>query len=282
VRIRHEFLAEGHVYLTTLDGTLSCFLQDDGQPLWREARNATSTPLVRDGQCYFSERRPASPGGLSEPTEQVSRRLSAPTAETFPFPGTLTSSPYRDYSRRQRRSHLDIQCEATDGTVGFGDHKGHSGMEQARLNLGKGHVSAVWAHQGPRPALQEGRLFSVVGDTLHCADPVTRENHWTRTLFDRPGQGELLDEALTPPAVINGKVFLATIVGEMICLSAATSERLWATHLGEPVLFQPVVARGRVYVGTNTGSLFCLETGDPADDGWLMWGAGPGHNGLPG
>ena len=30
---------------------------------------------------------------------------------------------------------------------------------------------------------------------------------------------------------------------------------------------------------TQAGSLFCLETGDPGDDGWLMWGAGPNHNG---
>jgi hypothetical protein len=36
-----------------------------------------------------------------------------------------------------------------------------------------------------------------------------------------------------------------------------------------------------VYVATHAGSLFCLETGDPADTGWLMWGAGPDHNGLP-
>jgi hypothetical protein len=24
-----------------------------------------------------------------------------------------------------------------------------------------------------------------------------------------------------------------------------------------------------------------LETGDSLDDGWLMWGANPAHNGLP-
>jgi outer membrane protein assembly factor BamB len=65
------------------------------------------------------------------------------------------------------------------------------------------------------------------------------------------------------------------------CLSAGTGDLLWSVRVGEPVLFQPAVARGRVYATTRAGSLFCLETGDEKDDGWNMWGAGPGHNGRP-
>src|SRR5438876_708295 len=48
-------LAEGHIYLATLDGTLCCFRQDDGTPVWREAKNATSAPVVWQGHCYFSQ-----------------------------------------------------------------------------------------------------------------------------------------------------------------------------------------------------------------------------------
>src|SRR5262249_27884034 len=55
-------LAEGHVYLATLDGTLCCFRQDDGTPLWQEAKNATSAPVVWKGQCYFSQRHEVPPG----------------------------------------------------------------------------------------------------------------------------------------------------------------------------------------------------------------------------
>jgi outer membrane protein assembly factor BamB len=76
-------------------------------------------------------------------------------------------------------------------------------------------------------------------------------------------------------------LFLGTLDGRVLCLSAATGETLWSVRIGEPVLLQPAVARGRVYAPTGAGSLFCLETGDPADDGWLMWGATPAHNGLP-
>jgi hypothetical protein len=50
--------------------------------------------------------------------------------------------------------------------------------------------------------------------------------------------------------------------------------------VGELLVFQPAVAKGRVYVSTTQGTLVCLETGDPKDDGRLMWGATAAHNGL--
>src|SRR5262249_62377049 len=100
-------------------------------------------------------------------------------------------------------------------------------------------------------------------------------------LPERAGQAELLAGALTPPAIVNGKVFLGTIDGEVHCLAASSGDRIWSVRVGEPILFQPAVARGRVYATTQGGNLFCLETGDPNDDGWFMWGGGPDHNGLP-
>jgi outer membrane protein assembly factor BamB len=85
---------------------------------------------------------------------------------------------------------------------------------------------------------------------------------------------------LTPPAAVNGKLFVGTAAGEVLCLSADKGERLWSANVGEPVVFQPAVARGRVYVATSAGSLICLETGDAKDDGWLMWGGSAAHNGA--
>lgn len=46
-------LAEGHVYLTALDGTVYCLSQANGRPLWQEPKNATSSPVVRGGRCYY-------------------------------------------------------------------------------------------------------------------------------------------------------------------------------------------------------------------------------------
>jgi outer membrane protein assembly factor BamB len=202
-------------------------------------------------------------------------------AETLTFPCTGTPADYLDYGKRRRRSPHDLECEMRDGAVGFGGHKGDAKMAQAVHNLGKGHVSALWAHQGSWPSLWGGRLYSALGDTLHCVDPETRTPYWKRAFPERAGRAELLDAVLTPPVTVNGKVFLGTLGGEVCCLAALSGDLLWSVGVGEPVLFQPAVAGGRVYATTQAGSLFCLETGDAGDDGWLMWGAGPDHNGLP-
>jgi outer membrane protein assembly factor BamB len=276
-------LAEGHVHLATLDGTLYCFCQLDGTPVWQGARNATSAPVVWKGQCYFSQRRevpPARAGAAPQQTEHLATRALAPDAATHVFPCTGTPADYLDYAKRKGRSAHDVACEMADGKVGFGFHKGDAKMAQAMHNLGKGHISAVWAHQGSKPFIWRGRLYSALGNALHCVDPETRAPFWKRTLDDREEAAELLDGTLTPPAIVNGKIFLGTIDGSVCCLSAASGARLWSVRFGEPILFQPAVARGRVYAATQTGTLYCLETGDINDDGWLMWGAGPDHNGL--
>jgi outer membrane protein assembly factor BamB len=277
-------LADGHVYLATLDGTLCCFHQDSGTPLWQEAKRATSAPVVWKRRCYFSQRREVPPeragGAVPQQTEYMASRGMEADAETVTFPSTGTSAPYLDYAKRQGKSPHDLACLHRDATVGFGTHKGHAKMAQAMHNLGKGHVSAVWAHQGSRPVLWRGRLYSALGDALHCVDPETRAPFWKKTPHECPGQTELLDGLLTPPAIVNSKIFLGTLDGEVFCLSAWSGDVIWSVRVGEPILFQPAVVHGRVYVTTQAGKLFCLETGDPADDGWRMWGGGPDHNGL--
>jgi outer membrane protein assembly factor BamB len=149
-------------------------------------------------------------------------------------------------------------------------------------NLGHGTVAGVWAYQGSKPFLYQGRLFSGMGDTLSCVDPTSGTVYWKKVVH-QPEQGEeaKLDSVLTPPVLVNDKLFLGTTVGEVICLAATTGEVLWKVDIGEPVIFQPAVAQGKLYVSTAVGSLFCLDTGDPRDDGWLMWGANSAHNGVP-
>jgi outer membrane protein assembly factor BamB len=272
-------LADGQVFVTNLDGTLSSFRQDNGQPLWHEAKNATSAAAVWREQCYFSQRKEqATPFGSSAPVQTehlASKYAAAPSQE---IPGTARSADYLDTEKRRRRSPHYAKYARYDTAVGFGSHKGDAKIEHALRNLGTDHVSAIWAYQGSKPFISKERMYSGLGDTVHCVDPHTQDVLWKKKLREAPEE-ELLDGFLTPPAVVNGKLFLGTIDGRALCLSAATGEELWSAQLGEPVIFQPAVAHGRAYFTTGAGSLFCLETGDAADDGWLMWGATPAHNG---
>ena len=74
-------------------------------------------------------------------------------------------------------------------------------------------------------------------------------------------------------------MFVGTRWGFVYALAAATGDVLWRVDLGEAISFQPAVAMGHVYVGTDRGGLFSLDTGDPHDDGWMMWGGNAKHNG---
>jgi outer membrane protein assembly factor BamB len=276
-------LADGHVYVSNLDGTLACFEQMSGQPLWQEARNATSAPAVWRSQCYFSQRREVPPGaGATEvqQTEHLARKLSAAGTHPEMFASTSRHADYLDHAKRSRRSPHYSSHSLHDSAVGFSGHKGDAKIYQAMSNLGTGQVYGVWSYQGSKPFVERGRLYSGLGDTVHCADPESSEVFWKKKLRDGDDDAELLDSLLTPPALTNGKLFLGTLDGRVLCLSAARGDVLWSVSIGEPVLLQPAVARGRVYVPTGAGTLFCLETGDPDDDGWLMWGATPAHNGL--
>jgi Ca-activated chloride channel family protein len=276
--------AEGHVYVTNLDGTLSCFRQEDGERVWQDQKNATTSPVVREGRCYFSQRRevklPREGNPARQQMEHMAMRSAGAHGATSPYEGTACFADHLDHAKRAARSPHYAACEMADGMVGFGSHKGDAKMDQGMEHLGHGHVSSLWAYQGSKPFLWGGRLFGAVGDTLHCADPDSQEIFWKKRLYDRADQEEVLDNVLTPPAVVNGKLFVGTIRGEVCCLSAESGEVLWRAPVDEPVIFQPAVVGGRVYAPTWNGSLFCIATGDPGDDGWHMWGANAAHNGL--
>jgi outer membrane protein assembly factor BamB len=168
-----------------------------------------------------------------------------------------------------------------DANVGFGLGKGDAKMHQASANLGTFHVHGVWAYQGSKPFVSRGRLYAAHGDVVSAADPRSDRIFWKKTLGPAPGSDQdLLDSPLTPPAIVNNKLFFGSVHGSVHCLSAETGDELWNIPLGEPVIFQPAVAAGCVYAATDAGSLFCIRTGDPNDDGWFMWGADAAHNGL--
>jgi outer membrane protein assembly factor BamB len=193
---------------------------------------------------------------------------------------TSRKADYLDHLKRSRRSPRYAASSVTDAAVGFASAKGDSKMYQAMKNLGHAQVHAVWAYQGSKPFVSRARLYAAQGDTVSSSDPQSDQVFWKKTVGPAPGEDkELLDSPLTPPAIANGKLFFGSVHGAVHCLSADTGEEIWSVPVGEPVIFQPAVVHGRVYVGTDSGSLICLETGDPNDDGWLMWGGDATHNG---
>ncbi|HEV3263872.1 MAG TPA: PQQ-binding-like beta-propeller repeat protein [Gemmataceae bacterium] len=280
---------DGQVYLATLDGTLYCFKETSGALVWQEKKNATSSPVVWNKQCYFSRRDETTVAHkgkkVKQQTEQVASRGLKHSGKTKDLVATARRADYLDYSKRTH-SAKEAANQKDDASVGFaGVASGGKGSFQtapAMSNIAQSSVSGVWSYQGSKPFVYKDRLYSAMGDTLQCVDPKTEKVLWKKAIEDAKNKkkAELLDSVVTPPALVNDKLFLGTTYGEVICISAKTGKKLWTANVGEPIVFQPAVASGRVYVSTNSGSLYCLETGDSRDTGWSMWGANAGHNGL--
>jgi outer membrane protein assembly factor BamB len=274
-------LTDKAVYFATLDGTMFCCSRDDGRVRWQDKCNATSSPVVVDGHCYFSQREEvcSSESAEIQQMEHCVLRADQPQVETRPFRSTSRKADYLDFRKRCSSSAKLAAMADFDAAVGFAVGKGSSKIHQAMQNLGYGSVSGVWAYQGSKPFFWKGRLYSSLGDTVTCVATDSDEVVWQKKLCKDDSE-ELVDSVVTPPAIVNDKVFVGTANGEVFGLSAATGDVLWQDSVNAPIDFQLSVVGGHVYVATRTGALYCLETADVQDDGWAMWGGTAAHNGL--
>lgn len=70
---------------------------------------------------------------------------------------------------------------------------------------------------------------------------------------------------LSSPVVSAGRVYVGTMGGSVLCLSATSGSVLWEHVTGGPIESTPAVERGRVYIGSDDRGLHCLDasTGKP-------------------
>jgi outer membrane protein assembly factor BamB len=79
--------------------------------------------------------------------------------------------------------------------------------------------------------------------------------------------------------VSNGRVLAGTWDGRIISWDATSGAVRREIRVGAPCHWQPVMVDGWIYAGLEDGTLVAVDTGDAENDGWPMWGGGPGHNG---
>jgi hypothetical protein len=162
-----------------------------------------------------------------------------------------------------------------DASVGFAQAPAAAKMNGIYSLVGEGLVSRAWRFQGSRPVVADGAIFEATGDGLDARALETGRSMWLWS-DARAEEGE---RRLTPPAVSNGRVLFGTWDGRLVSLDAPDGRVRWEVQVGAPCHWQPVMANGRVFAGLEDGSIVSFETGDALDDGWPMWGGGPGHNG---
>jgi outer membrane protein assembly factor BamB len=164
-------LAEGHVHFSTLNGTIYRMRQNDGGVEWKEPRNATSSPVVWEGECFFSQRLEVSARDAAGHGAHQTAHLSSLTlhgAVHRLYAETSRRADYLDHARRVTRSSIYKTSTQKDAALGWSHFKGDSKIHQAMENLGKGHVHAIWAYQGlsrsclSPPSLEAGSIWGPI------------------------------------------------------------------------------------------------------------------------
>lgn len=273
-----------NVYAATIGGSIYCFSASNGNLVWSSNNdNVTSSPTVWNGQCYYSQRKEVTVKengkDVKQQTELLALRKADMHASLSLRQVSNTKADYLDYTKKVT-TEFEGEQQALDDSVGFGGGKGDSKMKQAESNLGEASVHGVWAYQGARPFAYKEQLYTTMGSLLNCMDLKTNKVRWQKEIKCSTDQKQSETRALTPPVLVNGKIFLCSFYGDIICLDASTGDLIWNTNIKESISFQPVVVKGKLYISTYSGSIFCIETGDLSDDGWKMWGANAQHNGL--
>jgi outer membrane protein assembly factor BamB len=270
-------ISDGHVYLTTYGGVVSCIDIATGDLRWRRAMHATSAPFVYEGHVYVAQRegddvarRDAwthAPVGVQERTSWVQAQDGGTAGASSP--------KHAAYLRPDWGHHRKMEFAKGDAAVGFAQAPAAANMDAVQRLIGEAHVSRAFRFQGSRPVVTMGVMFETTGDCLEAKEVATGRLLWS---WDNatPEEGE---RRLTPPAVANGRVLIGTWDGRVISFDAWSGRTRWQVDVGGPCHWQPVMSGGRVFAGLEDGSLVAFETDDPKDDGWPMWGGGPGHNG---
>lgn len=247
-------VAGDSAYFATLDGTAFRVRTRDGHIVWKKDVGATSAVAVADGHVLLTRR--VDREGVPHEQRIV---LDAETGEL------RAQSEPREARYLGGRSR-DRQLIAANGGFGAVPHGERLGLTS---------FEALWAFQSSTAAIADGRAYTAVGGQLVASEIATGKDVWTRT-YRAAGDAQ----ALTPPAVVGSELVFGSVDGHLYVADVDTGMTIRAWDVGDAIVAQPIVAQGWIYATTAHGKLIGIELGDPAIDGWHMWGGNAQHAGL--
>ena len=259
----------GKVFVSTRDGTVSVF-DGHGNSLPSYQANATSAPVVYNGAMYFSAWAANAHFGFEESlcslgidnqnrgVEHLAGPFPAPYYLTSPVPAAELSSESLARARllaaapREEQSAPALRSAAT--------------------------------YYGARPTIVDQTAYVVLGDHFVSWDLKQAKLLWSVKIVGRSDSPSLAREGqppLTPPAYANGRLYVGSVWGDVLCIDALTGTIKWRFRLpgAQSVTSQIVLDQGRAYTTTSKGLLVCIDAGDPNATGWTTWGGSPSHNG---
>jgi outer membrane protein assembly factor BamB len=260
------------VYITTFSGTLYTFNTKDGAIGSAVKARATSAPTIIDDQIYYTKRTDESRGNVKE-SIATGKKGRLNRVATF----HEKKADYLD-EKIQKESELEKRSKSLDAGNGFSATPQASGYQKAYKNVGQGSVSSMQSFQGSRILHYQKKNFSTMGDELICIDPKSGKTIWKNKFKgDTKKAGGFL---ATPPIAVNEHIIVATLGGDIEQYKAKTGKLEKRYQLNAPIRFQPIVQDGKIFLGTQNGQVICINTGDTKLTGWPTWGRDAAHTGI--
>jgi FOG: WD40-like repeat len=233
-------IVNGIVYACSSD--LNAFNASTGEQLWTVEGGGDSSPVVQDGVVYTSGHGIAFNASTGAPMWNTS---------TLQFLGggrniiaVAYGYVYEGYSFYAGGSFYGAMTavNATTGAVVW--------------NVTSSPLSS--------PAVAEGYIY------FGTMQGVLALNAYNGTrLWEYPTG----DFVYSSPAVVDGRVFLSTASGDLLCLDALTGKNIWGDGTGQNVAYaygpssSPAIANGCVYVGSENGYVYAFN----ASNGAKLW-----------
>ena len=115
--------------------------------------------------------------------------------------------------------------------------------------------SVMMGEVGPSVAYDNGLVFA--------------NNEYASLVAIKPEPGaevawekyDYLSEAASPVAH-DGRLYLATSYGVLVCYDAKTGSQVWELDLGSQIYSSPIIAEGRIYLMDNTGVMHIVKEDD--------------------
>jgi outer membrane protein assembly factor BamB len=262
---------------------------------WSEPPNysddalAISSPAVFSGTVYYGDA-----DGLLYAVDSLTGEIKW----TFETPAPIASSPVvckgtvffggadgylynldaqtgEEIWRLETGGNTDVACE--NGTIYFGSMDGYLYALDGQTTEEK------WRHAGfGTPAIADGTVYLVTGPTGFAVfSEEDLSDNYVVAIDAKTGQEKwkVQIDAVTLPAVAEGKVYFGTLDGNLCALDSESGDEEWCFATSELILPSPSVADGVVYFGTgfwsisDTGYLYAID-GQTGQELW-RFSAGP-------
>jgi outer membrane protein assembly factor BamB len=115
------------------------------------------------------------------------------------------------------------------------------------------------------PTVAYGKVYFCQNDDIYCRNAENGTLIWGREV-------QYAHPVYSTPAVLNGKVYIASTNAQVYCFNASTGSTIWNYTTGYGIRSSPAVFNEKVYIGSGDGYVYCLD----ADTGSRIWQFGTG------